>query len=260
MQEAEQQLQANEHAWAPPGTFAAALSTFTAALQDAIQTTDNLKQELDIMASRAAKADSNAQAADVRQQQLEDQLSKATAKTQKIQQLSDSSVRNLTAAQKQLASLQGQVAQVSQQRDQIAARLNTAEGKLQELATLQPKLAKVRNEAEACKKEMSTLSGSQAKVHESLQAYLKQEKELRQGLSAAEHHLDRVSQDYAVCQDTFHRLHFDMRQTKTFWRKTLAATATVCCLICTALLWNRSWLHRKMSELELRIDRLKSKD
>ena len=61
---------------------------------------------------------------------------------------------------------------------------------------------------------MSTLSGSQAKVHESLQAYLRQEKELRQGLSAAEHHLDRVSQDYAVCQDTSHRLHFDLRQTQ----------------------------------------------
>ena len=44
LQEAEQQLQANEHAWAPPGTFAAALSTFTAALQDADQTTDGLKQ------------------------------------------------------------------------------------------------------------------------------------------------------------------------------------------------------------------------
>lgn len=43
-EEAERQLEANELAWAPPGTFAAALSTFQAALQEAAHTTEQLKQ------------------------------------------------------------------------------------------------------------------------------------------------------------------------------------------------------------------------
>lgn len=43
-EEAEHQLQANELAWVPPGTFAAALSTFQAALQEAAHTTQQLKQ------------------------------------------------------------------------------------------------------------------------------------------------------------------------------------------------------------------------
>ena len=166
------------------------------------------------MASRAAKADSNAQAAQARQQQLEDQLSQATAETHDLQQLLDSSVRNLTASQKQLASLQGHLVKTAQQHDQTAAQLSNAKGQLQELAALQPKLVKVSKEAESCKMEMSTLSGSQAKVHESLQAYLQQEKELRKSLSVAEHHLRRESQNYAVCQETAQSLHLDMRLTK----------------------------------------------
>ena len=43
-EEAERQLEANELAWAPPGTFAAALSTFQAALHEAAHTTEQLKQ------------------------------------------------------------------------------------------------------------------------------------------------------------------------------------------------------------------------
>ena len=43
-EEAERQLAANELAWAPPGTFAAALSTFQAALHEAAHTTEQLKQ------------------------------------------------------------------------------------------------------------------------------------------------------------------------------------------------------------------------
>ena len=43
-EEAHHQLEGNEHAWAPPGTFAAALSTFQATLQDAGHITDQLKQ------------------------------------------------------------------------------------------------------------------------------------------------------------------------------------------------------------------------
>lgn len=43
-EEAHHQLEANKDTWAPPGTFAAALSTFQAALQDAGHTTDQLKQ------------------------------------------------------------------------------------------------------------------------------------------------------------------------------------------------------------------------
>lgn len=96
----------------------------------------------------------------------------------------------------------------------MAAKLSIAESKLHELEPLPPKLAKVSSEAEVCRKEMSTLTGSQAKVHESLQAYLHQEKELRQGLTAAEHHLSRLGQDYAVCQDTSARLRFTVLQTQ----------------------------------------------
>lgn len=43
-EEAEHQLEANELAWAPPGSFAAALSTFHTALQEAGHTTQQLKQ------------------------------------------------------------------------------------------------------------------------------------------------------------------------------------------------------------------------
>lgn len=50
-EEAERQLEANEAAWAPPGTFAAALSTFQAALQEAAHTTQQLKQVILLHAS-----------------------------------------------------------------------------------------------------------------------------------------------------------------------------------------------------------------
>lgn len=43
-EEAQHQLEANEHAWSPPGTFAAALSAFKATLQDATQSTSRLKK------------------------------------------------------------------------------------------------------------------------------------------------------------------------------------------------------------------------
>ncbi len=57
-QEVQRQLQANENAWAPPGTFAAALSTFQAALQVADKSTDSLKKvpilSLFLMLSRSS--------------------------------------------------------------------------------------------------------------------------------------------------------------------------------------------------------------
>ena len=129
-----------------------------------------------------------------------------------LQQLLDSTAANLTASQKQVATLQAQTGQLLQQRQEATAKVSAANIQLQELGSLSPKLAKASSEAEVCRREMSTLSGSQARVHESLQAYLQQEKELRQGLSVAEQHLSRVSQDYAVCQDTSARLQSDMRQ------------------------------------------------
>ena len=166
------------------------------------------------MENKAIEADSTAQHALARQQQLGYQLDKANAKTAELQHLADNFSRDLTASHKQLTALQAQMMQAAQQHDQIASRLATAEGKLQELMPLQPKLAKVSSEAEVCRTEMSALTGSQAKVHESLQAYLRQEKELRQDLAATEQHLSGISQDYAVCQDTSLQLHYDMRQNK----------------------------------------------
>ncbi len=131
-----------------------------------------------------------------------------------LQHLLDGTSSELTGSQKQVASLQAQAAQLLLQRDQMATKLSAAEGKLHELEPLPPRLVKASKEAEVCRKEMNTLTGSQAKVHESLQAYLHQEKELRQGLTAAEQHLSRLSQDYAVCQDTSIRLRSDMRLTQ----------------------------------------------
>ncbi len=43
-EDASKQLQANEHEWAPPGAFAAALSTFKATLQDVTHSTNGLKK------------------------------------------------------------------------------------------------------------------------------------------------------------------------------------------------------------------------
>jgi len=43
-EDASKQLQANEHEWAPPGAFAAALSTFKATLQDVTHSTNSLKE------------------------------------------------------------------------------------------------------------------------------------------------------------------------------------------------------------------------
>ena len=43
-EDASKQLQANEHEWAPPGAFAAAVSTFKATLQDITHSTNDLKK------------------------------------------------------------------------------------------------------------------------------------------------------------------------------------------------------------------------
>ncbi|DBA85837.1 TPA: hypothetical protein ACH3X1_005385 [Trebouxia sp. C0004] len=213
-EDALQQLQANEHEWAPPGALAAALSTFKATLQDVTHSTNSLKKEHDMLARKHAEADGAVQAAWTRQQQLEHQLGTCADKSLHLQQVLDRTSSQLTASQRHAVKLQAQVAQLLQQQDRLAAKLSTAESKLHELEPLPPKLAKVSSEAEVCRKEMSTLTGSQAKVHESLQAYLHQEKELRQGLTAAEHHLSRLGQDYAVCQDTSAHLRFTVLQSQ----------------------------------------------
>ncbi len=171
-------------------------------------------QEHDILAKRHAEADGAVQAARTRQQQLEDQLSTCADKSLHLQHVLERTSSELIANQKHAAKLQAQVAQLLQQQDTLAAKLSIAESKLHELEPLPPKLAKVSSEAEVCRKEMSTLTGSQAKVHESLQAYLHQEKELRQSLTTAEHHLSRLGQDYAVCQDTSAHLRFTVFQTQ----------------------------------------------
>ncbi|KAL0039267.1 hypothetical protein WJX79_000841 [Trebouxia sp. C0005] len=56
-EDASKQLQANEHEWAPPGAFAAALSTFKATLQDVTHSTNSLKKEHDMLASKHADAE-----------------------------------------------------------------------------------------------------------------------------------------------------------------------------------------------------------
>ncbi|KAA6419722.1 MAG: hypothetical protein FRX49_10255 [Trebouxia sp. A1-2] len=213
-EDASKQLQANEHEWAPPGAFAAALSTFKATLQDVTHSTNSLKKEHDMLASKHADAEGAVQAAWTRQQQLGDQLSTCADKSLHLQHVLDRTSSELTASQRHAAKLQAQVSQLLQQQDTLAAKLSNAESKLHELEPLPPKLAKASSEAKVCRKEMSTLTGSQAKVHESLQAYLHQEKELRQGLTSAEHHLSRLGQDYAVCQDTSARLRFTVLETQ----------------------------------------------
>ena len=171
-------------------------------------------QERDLLARKHAEADGAVQAAWTRQQQLEDQVGTYADKSLHLQHVLDRTSSELTTSQRHAAKLQEKVAQRVQQQDTLAAKLSVAESRLHELEPLPPKLAKVSSEAEVCRKEMSTLTGSQVKVHESLQAYLHQEKELRQGLTAAEHHLSRLGQDYAVCQDTSAHLRFTVLQTK----------------------------------------------
>lgn len=171
-------------------------------------------QEYEALARKHAEADRTAQTAQATQQHLQDQLARCADKSVRLQRVSESTVSELTANQQQVADLQEQVRQVRQQLEQTARKLSVADSKLRQLEPLPPQLARVSNEAEVCRREMSTLTGSQAKVHESLQAYLRQEKELRQGLAAAEQHLSRLGQDYAVCQDTSAHLHSHAQQTK----------------------------------------------
>lgn len=257
-EDASEHLQANEHEWAPPGAFAAALSTFKATLQDVTHSTHSLKKEHDMLARKHAEADGAVQAAWTRQQQLEDQVGTCADKSLHLQQVLDHTSSELAASQRHAAKLQAQVAQLLQQQETLAAKLSIADSKLHELEPLPPKLAKVSSEAEVCRKEMSTLTGSQAKVHESLQAYLHQEKELRQGLTAAEHHLSRLRQDYAVCQDTSAFLRLNMLQTQAFWRKSLTAVAAACSIVCIVLLLNRRWLLNRIQTMHLATVRLQN--
>ena len=152
--------------------------------------------------------------AQARQDNLQEQLTKYADSSLHLQHLLDGTAANLTASLQREEVLETHMTQLVQQRDHIAATMSVAERKLQELEPLPPRLAKASREAEVCRKEMNTLTGSQVKVHESLQAYLHQEKELRQGLIAAEQHLSRLSQDYAVCQDTSSKIWSQAERTK----------------------------------------------
>lgn len=250
-EEAEHQLEANDLAWAPPGSFAAALSTFHAALQEARHTIQQLNQvhllshqtnvtsariacrptasastpfrmlkciaqmqERQLLSSKQAEAQRAASMFEARQHVLEAQLGKCADRSSNLQKSGDSTAAELINHQQRAANLQLQLTKLQHQHNYTAASLSTAAQKLKELEQLPPKLIKVSKEADICRREMNTLSGSQAKVHESLQAYLHQEKELRRDLHLAEQHLAHVSQDYAVCQDTSAHLRFYVRQTK----------------------------------------------
>ncbi|KAL3138214.1 hypothetical protein ABBQ38_005435 [Trebouxia sp. C0009 RCD-2024] len=213
-EEAERQLEANELAWAPPGTFAAALSTFQAALEEAAHTTHQLKQESQHLGHKQAEAQRAASAFQAGQQELEAQLSKCAGRSSRLQKSLDSTAAELAAHQHGAAKLQTQLNKLQHEHEHTAASLSATDARLKDLDQLPPKLARVSKEADMCRREMNTLSGSQTKVHESLQEYLHQVKELQHELDGTKKHMSRVSRDYGVCQDTSAHLRFHVRQTK----------------------------------------------
>lgn len=259
-EEAERQLEANEAAWAPPGTFAAALSTFQAALQEAAHTTQQLKQERQHLEHKQAEAQRAASAFQTGQHELEAQLGKCAGRSSSLQKSFDSTAAELTAHQQRVAKLQTQLTKLQHQHEHTAASLAAADAKLKDMEQLPAKLARVSKEEDVCRREMNTLSGSQAKVHESLQAYLHQEKELRHDLDLAKHHLSHVTQDYAVCQDTSAHLRFHVRQTKRFWWKATAWTGAAFSLVCLGLLLHTRRLFEKLRKLHLDNVRLQNQD
>lgn len=259
-EEAERQLEANELAWAPPGTFAAALSTFQAALEEAAHTTHQLKQESQHLGHKQAEAQRAASAFQAGQQELEAQLSKCAGRSSRLQKSLDSTAAELAAHQHGAAKLQTQLNKLQHEHEHTAASLSATDARLKDLDQLPPKLARVSKEADMCRREMNTLSGSQTKVHESLQEYLHQVKELQHELDGTKKHMSRVSRDYGVCQDTSAHLRFHVRQTKRFWWKTTAWTAAVFSLLCLGLLLHTRRLFERLRKLYLDNVRLKNKD